>query len=103
MEMYIVLPICFLLAAFVISCLVYVLRYIAAQDLLAFCRNQVDRFPLESVYFLTTKDIEIFRFMFSVRVSAGQDKLAIHNEIVRLKGPRGDILKQAYDFAVYGH
>lgn len=101
MEMYIVLLICFLLAAFVISCLVYALRYIAAQDLLAFCRHQIDRFPLESVYFLTKRDVEIFRFMFSARVATGQDQLAIHNEIVRLKGPRGDILKQAYDFAVY--
>lgn len=101
MEKYLALPVYLLLAVFAIACFLYALRYVAAQDLKAFCRNQVDRFPLESVYFLTKKDVEIFRFMFSERVATGHDQIEIRNEIVKLKGPRGAILKQAYDYGVY--
>lgn len=101
MEKYLILLGCLLLAAFVISCFIYALRYMATQDLLYFCRHQVDRFPIESVYLLTKKDVEIFRFMFSERVATGHDQLAIRNSIVKLKGARGAILKQAYDYGVY--
>jgi hypothetical protein len=101
MEKYLTLLACLLLAAFAICCFIYAVRYVAAKDLTYFCRYQVDRFPIESVYLLTKKDVETFRFMFSERVATGQDQLAIRNAIVKLKGPRGDILKKAYDFAVY--
>ena len=98
--MYIVLLIDCFVAIFIIGCMVYAVRCMAAHDLLSFCRYQVDKFPVESVYLLSKKDIKIFRFMFAIRVLTGDDKQQIRDAIVKLKGPRGQILQQAYDFAV---
>lgn len=98
MEATIILGI--VLGIFVIFFMFYFVKYVASEDLKWFCREQIDRFPIESVCLLSKKEVESFRFAFSARVFRGNDKQAIHDAIVRLKGYRGKILQQAYDFAL---
>jgi hypothetical protein len=88
------------LIGFVICFAFLFFKYAAVQDVKWFCEHKIDRFPIESVYLLTKREVESFRFAFTARVSRSDNKQAIHDAIVRLKGYRGKVLQEAYDFAV---
>lgn len=100
METFVIVACC-VLGCGVIGLAICALKWIAVQDFLHFCDHQVDDFPIEAVHLLSKKEVESLRFKFVARVLTGEDQQKIHDAIVKLKGCHGQILQQAYDFAVF--